>query len=99
MSPWSLSLLFLTGLFGAWLAKSISNGTIPWWMPIIPSVGTGLLWGWVSRRTQNLTLATMIFDTIYTGAFVIGFIMLGDKLSTHQVIGVILTLIGIALMA
>lgn len=99
MSVWTLSILFATGLFGSWLAKSISGGALPWWLPIVPSIGTGLLWGWVSRRTTNLTLATMVFDTIYTAAFVIGFVLLGDKLNSHQIMGVILALVGIALMA
>lgn len=99
MSFISLAMLFFTGLFGAWLAKGISSGAFPWWLPILPSVGTGLLWGWVSRRTQNLTLATMVFDVIYTGAFVVGFLLLGDKLNSHQAIGLLLTIVGIALMA
>lgn len=99
MLTWPLAVLFLTGIFGSWLAKGISGGHFHWWLPIIPSIGTGLLWGYVSKRTENLTFATMLFDAIYTGAFVIGFLLLGDKLNWHQALGIILAMIGIALMA
>jgi len=91
--------LFLVGLIGAWLAKGISDGSFPWWLPVLPSVGTGLLWGWVSRRCSDLSLATVVFDVVYTGAFLAGFLLLGDRLSVLQSCGVGLALLGVALMS
>ncbi len=91
--------LFLVGLVGAWLAKGISHGDLPWWLPVLPSVGTGLLWGWVSRRSSDLSLATVVFDVVYTGAFLAGFLLLGDRLSLLQSCGVGLALLGVALMS
>jgi drug/metabolite transporter (DMT)-like permease len=96
---WPIIPLFLIGLFGAWLAKQISNGNLPWWLPIIPSVCTGLLWGWVSKRSKDLSLATITFDIVYATAFLTGFFILGDRLSSLQILGVILSLIGVALMS
>lgn len=91
--------LFLVGIFGAWLAKGISGGALPWWLPTVPSIATGLLWGWVSRRSDNLSLATVVFDVVYTGAFLAGFLLLGDRLSVLQSCGVGLALLGVALMS
>ncbi|NBO56108.1 MAG: hypothetical protein EBU84_16310 [Actinobacteria bacterium] len=91
--------LFLVGIFGAWLAKGISGGALPWWLPTVPSVATGLLWGWVSRRTSNLSVATVVFDVVYTGAFLAGFLLLGDRLNWLQSCGVALALAGVALMS
>lgn len=91
--------LFLVGILGAWLAKGISGGALPWWLPTVPSIVTGLLWGWVSRRSDNLSLATVVFDVVYTGAFLAGFLMLGDRLSVLQSCGIGLALLGVALMS
>lgn len=91
--------LFLVGIFGAWLAKGISGGVLPWWLPTVPSVATGLLWGWVSRRSANLSLATVVFDVVYTGAFLAGFLLLGERMNLLQTCGVALALAGVALMS
>lgn len=91
--------LFLVGIFGAWLAKGISGGALPWWLPTVPSVVTGLLWGWVSRRSVNLSLATVVFDVVYTGAFLAGFLLLGERMNLLQTCGVALALAGVALMS
>lgn len=91
--------LFLVGIFGAWLAKGISGGALPWWLPILPSLGTGLLWGWVSRVSSDLSVATVVFDVVYTGAFLAGFLLLGDRLSVLQSCGILLAMVGVALMS
>lgn len=99
MGIWVCVSLFLTGILGAGLAKGISVGILPWWIPVVPSLGTGLLWGWVSSRSSNLSLSTVVFDVVYTGAFLAGFLLMGDRLSVVQTCGVCLALLGVALMS
>lgn len=42
---------------------------------------------------------SVLFDVIYTAAFVFGFFLLGDRLTPFQIAGFIVSLIGVAMMA
>jgi len=53
----------------------------------------------VSSRSFNLSLSTVVFDVVYTGAFLVGFLLMGDRLTVVQVCGVGLALLGVVLMS
>lgn len=91
--------LFTTGVIGAFVTKKVQSGSLPIWAPIGPSIVSGILWGYISRRSQNLSLMSVLVDVIYTAAFVTGFIILGDRLTPLQIAGFIVSLIGVAMMA
>jgi len=57
------------------------------------------LWGWIAQRSQSLSLMSVLFDVVYTAAFVFGFFLLGDRLTPLQVAGFAVSLIGVAMMA
>ena len=78
MCVWLWVALFLVGIFGACLAKGVSIGMLPWWIPVVPSLCSGLLWGVESLRSSNLSMSTVVFDVVYTGAFLVGFLVMGD---------------------
>jgi drug/metabolite transporter (DMT)-like permease len=69
------------------------------WTPVLPSIASGLLWGYISRRSQSLSLMSVLFDVIYTAAFVAGFVILGDRLTPLQIAGFFVSIIGVAMMA
>ena len=91
--------LFILGVIGAHITKKVQSGTFPIWATIGPSILSGVLWGWISRKSQSLSLMSVIFDVVYTAAFVFGFYLLGDRLTTLQLAGFIISLIGVAMMA
>lgn len=91
--------LFLLGVVGAHITKKIQVGSFPIWATIGPSIVSGALWGWIARRSQSLSLMSVLFDIIYTAAFVFGFFLLGERLTFFQVAGFAISLIGIAMMA
>jgi len=91
--------LFVLGVLGAHITKKVQSGMWPIWATIGPSILSGMLWGWIARRSQSLSLMSVLFDVIYTAAFVFGFFLLGDRLTPLQVVGFIVSLIGVAMMA
>jgi len=91
--------LFLLGVFGAYITKKVQHGILPIWSPIGPSMVSGFLWGWIAKRSHSLSLMSVLFDIIYTAAFVFGFFLLGEKLTPLQLAGFAVSLVGIAMMA
>jgi len=91
--------LFVLGVLGAHITKKVQSGTWPMWSTIGPSILSGMLWGWIAQRSKSLSLMSVMFDVIYTAAFVFGFYLLGDRLTPLQVVGFIVSLIGVAMMA
>jgi drug/metabolite transporter (DMT)-like permease len=91
--------LFLLGVIGAHITKKVQNDLLPIWSTIGPSIVSGLLWGWIAKRSQSLSLMSVLFDIIYTSAFVFGFFLLGEKLTPFQIVGFAVSLAGIAMMA
>jgi len=91
--------LFTTGVIGAFITKKVQSGILPIWSAIGPSIISGLLWGYIARRSHSLSLMSVLVDVIYTAAFVIGFIILGDRLTYLQIVGFLISLVGVAMMA
>jgi len=91
--------LFLTGVVGAYVTKKVQGGTFPVWATVGPSLVSGLLWGAIAKRSLNLSLMSVLVDVVYTAAFVIGFVILGDRLTPLQIAGFVVALLGVAMMA
>jgi drug/metabolite transporter (DMT)-like permease len=90
--------LTVIGLFGAKVSKDISAGKLPWYSSIGLSILSGALWGYVASKPIPLTYASVVFDVIYTAAYVAGFVWLGDSLNNIQILGIIFSIIGVILM-
>ena len=93
------TILFAVGVVGAFITKKVQSSEWPIWIPIFPSIASGILWGWIAKRSQNLSLMSVLVDVLYTAAFVTGFMILGDRLTSLQIVGFIVSLIGVAMMA
>jgi len=91
--------LFILGVLGAHITKKVQSGTFPIWATIGPSIFSGVLWGWIAQRSQSLSLMSVLFDVVYTAAFVFGFFLLGDRLTPLQIAGFVVSLIGVVMMA
>ena len=91
--------LFTTGVIGAFITKKVQGNFFPVWAPIGPSIISGILWGMIAKKSHNLSLMSVLVDVIYTAAFVFGFFLLGDRLTTFQLAGFIISLVGVAMMA
>ena len=91
--------LFTTGVIGAYITKKVQSDVLPIWAPIGPSIISGILWGLIAKRSHNLSLMSVLVDVIYTAAFVFGFFVLGDRLTPLQIVGFIVSIIGVAMMA
>jgi drug/metabolite transporter (DMT)-like permease len=91
--------LFTTGVIGAFITKKVQSGVWPVWSPVGPSIVSGILWGLIAKRSNNLSLMSVLVDVIYTAAFVFGFFLLGDRLTPLQLVGFVISLIGVAMMA
>jgi multidrug transporter EmrE-like cation transporter len=99
MSTTVLAFLFMIGMAGSAVARGISYKLIPWWCTIFTSLAASLLWGWTSRTARDLPWASAVFNVISMTGFMIGCTLFGDKLSSSQITGLILTLLGIGLMS
>lgn len=93
------SALFLVGLFGSYVTKQVQGGLLPIWSPIFPSILSGLVWGYISRRVQSLSLASVVVDVVYAVSYVSGFLLLGETLTMRQVAGFLVALAGVVMMS
>lgn len=91
--------LFVIGFIGAGVAKGISLGIVPWWIPVFSSVICSLMWGWTSRTVRDLPWASAVFNVVSMAGFMMGSVALGTKLTIAQTIGLTMTIIGIGLMS
>lgn len=90
--------LFLIGMAGSFLAKKVQLGSLPIYAPIITSMLSGVIWGWLSLHSKNLSLMSVVVNVIYSSAFVLGFYLLGERLTAFQLFGFVVSLIGIIMM-
>lgn len=51
------------------------------------------------RSGVRLTWATVLFDVLAAGVYLVVFVALGERLSTIQALGAVLALLGVILMS
>jgi uncharacterized membrane protein YeaQ/YmgE (transglycosylase-associated protein family) len=90
--------LFLVGMAGSLITKKVQMGSLPMYAPVITSMVSGLIWGWLTLESKNLSLMSIVVNVIYSSAFVFGFYLLGEQLTTFQLLGFVVSLIGIAMI-
>lgn len=94
-------LLIIVGLIGGCLTKLINKGVVPAWAAVMPSVLSGILWGFMAKQQTTLSLSflSMIYDVTYAASFVAVFVMMGDRLSFIQACGFAVSLLGVVMMS
>lgn len=91
-------ILFFIGLVSAFVSKQVQSGSFPIWAPIGTSILSGVVWGWVASYSHNLSVTSVLVNVIYTFSFILGFYILGDRLSAMQITGLLVALAGIIMM-
>ena len=94
-----LIVLSATAFLGAFVSKQISLGKINMLWALLVSLVVGLQWAWIVKQSSSLIVSAVIFDVVYSSSFVLGFIILGDRLSWMQVLGFCLSVTGVAMMS
>lgn len=94
-------LLIFVGLGGGYVTKLINRSAAPVWAAMVPSVLSGLLWGFMARQQTGLSLSllSIMYDITYAISYVVVFVMMGDKLTPLQVLGFFVALSGVAMMS
>ena len=92
--------LLCIGMCGAWATGRVVNGELPWWITGLVAMMSGCVWGWVSPVFKGqLSLGSVGFDVVYGGSYVLGFLLLGERLTGFGWLGVVVSFLGIALMS
>ena len=87
------------GVVGAWMTHRVVDGEMPWWVTGLVAMMSGCIWGWVSPAFRGqLTLGSVGFDVVYGGSYVLGFLLMGERLSGLGWLGVGVSFLGIVLM-
>lgn len=90
--------LFLIGIIGAKVVKEISTGSLPWWAGVIVSVLSGIVWGYLNKNSFNLIKNLIVFNIVYSLAYLCGFALLGERLGWTQLIGFAISIFGVIVM-
>jgi drug/metabolite transporter (DMT)-like permease len=93
------SFIFINSLIGAYLTKLIQAKAIPWYCTMITGSIAGLIWGYMSTSSKPLIYLSVLYDVLTAITYILVFILLGDKVTTTQFIGIVMSLIGIFLIS
>lgn len=98
---WSkaVAALLAIGIVGSFVSKGINHGRIGWYWAMVVSAASGAVWGWMSRHPVSLVCASIVYDVVYAGAYVLGLTLLGDKMSLMQWIGVVVSVVGVTMIS
>lgn len=99
MAEWVLlaacgALAVVTGI----LTKQVQSGIVPFWVAVFPSIVNGLSWGYVSKTSQNLPRLSVAFDIVLSVAYMLGLMIMGERLTGQQAVGFLVAVAGLTLM-
>ena len=91
----SVALVVMQAL-GAWLSVKLRNNQMPIWTSFLLGNVSGLVWLYVSKWSKlNLLFASLFFDIVTCVVWTIVLVCLGDKMTTNQVIGTTIAVVGL----
>ena len=94
-----LFVVCLVSIGGGMASKQIQGGSMPLWIPAIPALITGLLWGYGSKITGNISRLSIAFDISISVSYMLGLIFMGERLGTTQLLGFLVALVGLIMMS
>lgn len=99
MNPLLLVLVFVAGLFGAWLSLLVRQGH-PWWLTLIAGVASYSCWALALRTTTwSLVVVSAVFDVLVAVSWFVGFWLIGKQpIYPVQWLGIALLCAGLALV-
>lgn len=94
----SFLVLPFAALFGSFVSKKVKEGHSIL-LVFISSLFVTTIWIWTLRTTKwNLAITSLIFDSVMSIGYFIGFLCMGDNLTSLQWIGALLTICGMILL-
>ena len=92
--------LIADGFLGAWVSTRIRAQSLVVWFALLSGNISLLVWMYLARYSHlSLPVASMIFDLLYNIAWMVGLVYLGAKVSTPQMVGIALIVVGVSLLA
>jgi CHASE2 domain-containing sensor protein len=93
--------LMANGVFGAFLSKSIRDGSVPWYCTYLVSLISATIYAY-QLNAKVMPLTTMsVFQTFFfhSAWYATAFFILNNELQGHKIIGLILAFIGMLIMS
>lgn len=94
----AIAALLSIGMVGSVVTKSINQGKIGWYWAMLVAAASGGVWGWMSRYPISLVHASIVYDVVYSMAYVIGLSLLGDKINGVQWLGIFVSILGVIMV-
>ena len=88
----------VTALIGGWVSRRIETGEWPWQAAWLTALLAGSMWAWLCRAGRPLVVVSLLYDVAATLGYTVYFVATGDRLTVQQVVGVVLTLVGMVLV-
>jgi multidrug transporter EmrE-like cation transporter len=94
------SALVLIGILGAYLSRQVRADELHWSAMYITTFLSSSVWIYLTRVSSlSLVWASCLYDVVYCLAFFLGFLLLGERVSWIQAVGVVLLLAGMSLVS
>lgn len=91
-------ILPFVAILGSFISKKVKEGHNILYI-FISSFLVTAIWVWILRTTKySLAVNSLIFDSLMTIGYFVGFLLLGDHVTLLQWIGATLAIIGMILM-
>lgn len=91
----SITGIVFIAAFGAWASKRINDGEIPWYTAAAMALPASLLWGWMARHKDvSLIYSSLVYDVVYTLSYTGCFVLLGERMTPLQWVGVTMAIVG-----
>lgn len=96
-----LAVLPFLAVLGAWFSKQLKSGRNGFFFLLpLNAVLTGTTWATIAKTTKMpLSVATVIFDIIYSLTYFAAFVAMGEACTLRQGIGVGFALIALVLLS
>ena len=94
----SIAAITLIGIVNSWVSKAINLGGAGWYAMIPVAMASGAIWGWMSKHSTSLAFASTLYDIVYAIAYILGLVLLGDKITVIQLLGIFISIVGIIVM-
>lgn len=91
--------IVINSFIGAYLSKLIKNQNIPWYCTAITGAIAGLIWGYMILSDKDLIYLSVLINVLNSITYISLFLILGDKITEVQIVGIIMSVLGVALIS
>jgi drug/metabolite transporter (DMT)-like permease len=100
MNQVALIALVAIGFLGAFLSQQSRAGELHWSVMYVTAFLSSSVWIYLARfSSMPLVWASCLYDVVYCLAFFLGFLLLGERVSWIQGVGLVLLVLGLGLVS